>query len=106
MYNHTTKEVQMDEHKKSGEATVRSIHLVAHSKLPTRHTLDELNVPRSTFNRWYQLYQAEGQDGLIDRRPNPRQFWNQFPVLSLFDRLVALILFVYLWFWPDLHQYG
>lgn len=29
--------------------------------------------------RWYQLYQEEGEDGLIDRRPNPRQFWNRIP---------------------------
>ncbi len=55
------------------------IHLVEHFALPMRSTLDELNVPRSTFYRWYQLYQEEGEDGLIDQRPNPRQFWNHIP---------------------------
>jgi transposase-like protein len=55
------------------------IHLVEHSELPMRGTLDELNVPRSTFYRWYQLYQEEREAGLIDQRPNPRQFWNHIP---------------------------
>ena len=52
------------------------IHLVEHSELPMRRTLDELNVPRSTFYRWHRQYQEEGEEGLIDRRPKPRQFWN------------------------------
>lgn len=55
------------------------LHLVEHSALPMRRTLDELNVPRSTFYRWYQLYQEEGAEGLIDWRPHPRQFWNHIP---------------------------
>ena len=29
--------------------------------------------------RWYQLNQEEGEDRLIDRRPNPREFWNYNP---------------------------
>lgn len=32
------------------------IHLVEHSELPMKRTLDELNVPRSSFYRWYQKY--------------------------------------------------
>jgi putative transposase len=55
------------------------IHLVEHSALPVKRTLEELQVPRSTFYRWYQRYQAEGPAGLIDHRPNPRQFWNRIP---------------------------
>jgi len=55
------------------------IHLVEHSSLPVIRTLHELQVPRSTFYRWYKLYQEDGPEGLIDHRPNPRQFWNRIP---------------------------
>ena len=50
-----------------------------HSGLPVKKTLDELQVPRSTFYRWYNLYQEDGLEGLIDHRPNPRQIWNRIP---------------------------
>jgi transposase InsO family protein len=55
------------------------IHLVEHSNLSVKRTLEELNVPRSTFYRWYQEYQADGETGLIDQRPNPQQIWNRIP---------------------------
>lgn len=55
------------------------IHLVEHSSLSVKRTLEELNVPRSTFYRWYQQYQADGETGLIDQRPNPQQIWNRIP---------------------------
>ena len=55
------------------------IHLVEHSNLSIKRTLEELNVPRSTFYRWYQQYQEEGEVGLIDQRPNPGQVWNRIP---------------------------
>ncbi len=55
------------------------IHLVEHSNLSVKRTLAELNIARSTFYRWYQQYQADGEMGLIDQRPNPQQFWNRIP---------------------------
>jgi putative transposase len=55
------------------------IHIVEHSGLPVKRTLNELQVPRSTFYRWYKQYQEEGVDGLIDHRPNPGQIWNRIP---------------------------
>ncbi len=55
------------------------IHLVEHSDLSVKRTLEELNVARSTFYRWYQQYQEEGETGLIDQRPNPQQIWNRIP---------------------------
>lgn len=55
------------------------IHLVEHSSLSVKRTLEELNVPRSTFYRWYQQYQEEGETGLIDQRSNPQQVWNRIP---------------------------
>ncbi|MCX6071954.1 MAG: helix-turn-helix domain-containing protein, partial [Chloroflexi bacterium] len=53
-------------------------HLVGHSALPVGRTLDELDVPRSSFYRWYQQYQRDGEKGL----PPPskrRRFWNRLP---------------------------
>jgi len=55
------------------------IHLVEHSNLSVKRTLEELNIPRSTFYRWYKRYQEEGEAGLIDQRPNPLQVWNRIP---------------------------
>jgi len=56
------------------------IRLVEHSELSIAKTLEELEVPRSTFYRWYQQYQARGFEGLSGARPGPRrQFWNRIP---------------------------
>lgn len=55
------------------------IRLVESSDLSVKQTLAELGVPRSTFYRWYARYEEEGPDGLADRQPGPRQFWNRIP---------------------------
>jgi len=55
------------------------IHLVEHSALSAKKTLAELQVPRSTFYRWYKQYLEEGEAGLVDHRPNPHQVWNRIP---------------------------
>jgi transposase InsO family protein len=55
------------------------IHLVEHSALSVKKTLAELQVPRSTFYRWYKQYLEEGEEGLVDHRPNPHQIWNRIP---------------------------
>jgi len=65
--------------RKSPEEKREIIHLVEHSNLSVKQTLAELEVPRSTFYRWYRLYQEEGPEGLVDQKPNPRQFWNRIP---------------------------
>jgi putative transposase len=67
------------------------IHIVEHSALSVKKTLEELQVPRSTFYRWYQRYLEEGEEGLIDQRPNPRQFWNRIPE-EVRKQVVALAL--------------
>lgn len=67
------------------------IHLVEHSELPMKRTLDELDVPRSSFYRWYQKFQEDGEEGLIDRRPNPGQFWNHIPQ-AVREQVVQLAL--------------
>ena len=55
------------------------IHLVEHSALSVKKTLDELQVPRSTFYRWYKQYLEDGEEGLEDHRPSPHQIWNRIP---------------------------
>ena len=67
------------------------IHLVEHSDLPITRTLDELDVPRSSFYRWYQKYQEDGYDGLADSMPSPRQFWNRIPDMVR-DQVVQIAL--------------
>ncbi len=63
----------------SASEKLEIIRLVEESALPISRTLAELEVPRSTFYRWYQQYQAAGLDGLQDEHPQPRQFWNRLP---------------------------
>ena len=46
------------------------IRLLEGSTLPVAQTLRELDVPRSSFYRWYRRYNEEGYDGLANRPPN------------------------------------
>jgi len=55
------------------------IRLVEDSDLPVKRTLEELEVPRSSFYRWYERYQEGGDEGLADHKPGPQQFWNRIP---------------------------
>ena len=55
------------------------IRLVEGSVLPIKQTLRELDVPRSSFYRWYRRYRDEGYDGLANKPPNARRFWNKIP---------------------------
>jgi putative transposase len=55
------------------------IHLVEQSHLPVGRTLDQLGIPRSTFYRWYDRYQAGGPEALDDRSPRPDRVWNRIP---------------------------
>jgi putative transposase len=55
------------------------IRLVEASDLSVTRTLAELDVPRSTFYRWYERYRNKGYEGLADQQPGPRQFWNRIP---------------------------
>lgn len=55
------------------------IRLVEGSALPVKRTLRELDVPRSSFYRWYQSYVEEGIEGLENEKPTPRRFWNRIP---------------------------
>ena len=55
------------------------IHLVEHSNLSIRKTLTELDVPRSSFYRWYLKYQKDGYGGLEDKEPRAKRIWNRIP---------------------------
>ncbi|MEO1544987.1 MAG: IS3 family transposase [Pseudomonadota bacterium] len=55
------------------------IQLVERSHLPTKRTLNKLGIPRTTFYRWYDRYQAGGPKALEDRRPRPSRVWNRIP---------------------------
>src|SRR5690242_11576156 len=67
------------------------IRIVEESALPIKQTLEELDVPRSTFYRWYERYQAAGYDGLLDHKPCPRQCWNRIPDVVR-EQVVAMAL--------------
>ncbi len=55
------------------------IRMVEGSDLPVKKTLEQLDVPRSTFYNWYRRYLEDGYDGLEDRKPSPKRFWNRIP---------------------------
>lgn len=55
------------------------IRLVEESSLSIRRTLTEFGIARSTFYKWYNRYCEDGYDGLADRKPAPRKFWNRIP---------------------------
>ncbi len=62
------------------EEKIEIIHLVEHSELPVKQTLEKLQVPRSTFYDWYGRYQELGPDGLKPKAANRnKQFWNRIP---------------------------
>ena len=47
------------------------IRLVEHSHQGVKWTLDELGIPKTTFYRWCDRYQAFGEAGLEGRNSNP-----------------------------------
>lgn len=55
------------------------IRLVEQSHLPVKRTLEKLGISRSTFYRWYDLYQRLGEFGLEDRKSHPGRVWNRIP---------------------------
>ena len=58
------------------------IRLVEESDLPVKRTLEELDVPRSTFYRWYNRYQQVGYEGLADQpQPGTSACQTKFSVL-------------------------
>lgn len=58
----------------SASEKVAVIRLVEDSELSVRRTLEELDVNRSTFYRWYKAYRDQGYEGLVAKSKSPRQF--------------------------------
>ena len=55
------------------------IRLVEGSDLPARRTLQQLQVNRATFYRWYRRYLQHGRAGLEPRPAAARRYWNRIP---------------------------
>jgi putative transposase len=67
------------------------IRLVEESALPVRRTLEKIGIPRATFYRWYDLYQAGGPEALDGRHPKPDRVWNRIPD-DVRERIIRLAL--------------
>ncbi len=55
------------------------IRMVEGSGSSVRRILQELDIHRGTFYQWYRQYAQGGYDGLANRKPGPRKFWNRIP---------------------------
>jgi putative transposase len=55
------------------------IQLVERSDTSVNKTLLELGIHKSTFYNWYNAYLQNGYDGLADKPPSKKQYWNQLP---------------------------
>ena len=55
------------------------IRMVEESDLSVKKTLEAIQVPSSTFYRWYTQYNEHGYDGLVDEKSSPKRFWNRIP---------------------------
>ena len=62
-----------------GSEKLEIIRLVEQSHLPVGRTLERLGIPRATFYRWYDRYQAGRPEALNDRSPRPDRVWNRIP---------------------------
>ena len=67
------------------------IKLVEQSHLSARQTLDRIGVSRSTFYRWYDLYQMGGPDALEDKPSKPSRVWNRIPQ-PIHDQIIEMAL--------------
>ena len=38
-----------------------------------------IDIPRTTFYRWYDLYLQRGEAGLKDKPPKPKHVWKRIP---------------------------
>ena len=55
------------------------IRIVEASELPAKTTLKELDVPSSSYYRWYSRYREGGYEALADKKPARKCFWNEIP---------------------------
>ena len=67
------------------------IRLVEQSHLGVKRTLAMLDIPRTTFYRWYERYQTGGPEALEDRSSKPSRVWNRIPD-DVREHIVSLAL--------------
>ena len=67
------------------------IRLVEGSDFSVKKTLEQLQVSRSSFYRWYRVYVEQGAEGLKSRSSCRNQFWNRIPDTER-ERVVELAL--------------
>jgi transposase InsO family protein/transposase-like protein len=63
----------------SASEKLEIIQLVSEAHLPAKQVLAELDVARSSFYRWVNLYNEYGFEGLEDHTRGPLHIWNQIP---------------------------
>ena len=67
------------------------IRIVEQSHLPAKRTLDQLDIPRRTFCRWYDRYLDGGPEALADRPSAPGRVWNRIPA-EVHDQIIEMAL--------------
>ena len=70
---------------------MEAIRLVEESALSVSQAVRELGINRSTLYVWYRRYTEDGYDGLSDRKPRPKKFWNRIPS-PVKDQVVSIAL--------------
>jgi len=70
---------------------IEIIRIVEQSSLAAGKTLEQIGVPRATFYRWYDQYQAGGPEALEDRPSQPGRIWNRIPD-EIRDQIIELAL--------------
>jgi putative transposase len=70
---------------------VEIIRIVEQSSQSAGKTLEQIGVPRATFYRWYDQYQAGGPEALEDRPSQPGRIWNRIAD-EIRDQIIELAL--------------
>lgn len=55
------------------------IKLVEESNFGVKKTLEELDISRSSFYKWYKAFLEGGYDGLACKKRDKHSFWNRIP---------------------------
>ena len=61
------------------EEKLEIIRMVARSEIGVNRTLRELGIHKSTFYKWYSLYQEKGEAGFFSSPSSSRRQWNSIP---------------------------
>ena len=63
----------------SGEEKLEIMNIVTRSEIGVNKTLRELGIHKSTFYKWYHLYQEKGEAGFFFSPNSSRRQWNSIP---------------------------